>query len=181
MIIFQVALGVIKLYDDSKDGSTYTRVGENRVPDNFTTTGSSMLIELHSGPVLTSINIYAEITARNISSNESKRLGEDNFCSLMKECNTNEGDCDFNTHCNGSNSWCKNNGCLHTQGFSSGTDCCQDACHGLIDLESGLLVSPSYPNDYLNSVQCSSQISVDLGNHVTLEFTSFSVSIKYAI
>ena len=39
-----------------------------------------------------------------------------------------------------------------------------------------VLVSPNYPNNYQNYIQCSHQISVEPGHYITIEYESFSVS-----
>ena len=113
----------MKLFDG---GSTYALVNETQVPDNFTTTGSTLVIEWHLGSDITSIEISAKITAINISNFENATLGGTHYCSAEKPCNQFEGDCDFDSHCNGTNLNCY--GCPSELGFPAGTDCCRDLC-----------------------------------------------------
>ena len=273
------------MYDYSQDSSRFALVEETQLPDNFTTTGSTLLIEWYSGSVPSKFNIFAKVTAKsniecctspdlinndicneesfnqacmfdgddcvgcvmwrqtgscdpngprepqfdrtcdvivesgwsgyceckfgntmlkgcesgshstcaeactfemnsaisnmtslNCSILDNATIGDENFCSAQKPCNHNEGDCDFDTHCNGTNNICIHKGCPPTLGLPDGTDCCIDACHDLIDIESGVIVSPNHPNDYLNDLQCAIQISVEAGKTIRIEFDSFSVS-----
>ena len=171
-----MASGFLKIFDYSQDSSSYALVDVTQIPDNFRATGSTLFIEWYSGPNLTSVNIFAKIESINTSSLENTTLGDDGYCTAQKLCNHNEGDCDFNSHCNGISSFCVDNSCPSTLGFSNGTDCCKDACHGHINIESGVIVSPNHPNDYQNNLLCTSQISVEAGKTITIEFNSFDVS-----
>ena len=75
---------ILKLYNGD---NTYTIVENTQVPDNFTTTGSTLLMELYLGSDLTSIDIYAEITTIDVSNFENVTIGEDWYCSDQKPCN----------------------------------------------------------------------------------------------
>ena len=113
----------MKLFES---GNSYALVNNTQVPENFTTTGSIVFIEWYSGSVLTNAGLFANITAINTSSFGNEMLGEDVYCSALNPCNHNEGDCDFDTHCNGTNLNCYDNGCPWELGFPTGTDCCFD-------------------------------------------------------
>ena len=163
----------MKVYDYSYDGIRYTFA--NEAPNSFTTTGSTLLIEWYSGPDLTSIDLLAKITARNITMFENTTIGDDGYCSAQKPCLANEGDCDFSRDC-AKDLWCINDGCSSTLELPDGTDCCQDGCYGLVDMELRVLKSPFYPFGYGNNLHCTNQISVEAGKIITLEFQYFHVS-----
>ena len=44
---------------------------------------------------------------------------------------------------------------------------CLDA---VADVELGLLLSPNYPNKYQNNLECTHQLSTELGKMITIEF-----------
>ena len=55
--------------------------------------------------------------------------GEIGYCACnvdMQPCSENEGDCDYNYHCQGGQR-CRSNSCLSSLGYDSNTDCCQIA------------------------------------------------------
>ena len=168
--------GFMKLYDFSQHSSIYTKLDKTQVPENFTTTGSTLFIEWYSGSELSLFEIFGTIIASNDTYYDAISLGEDKYCSAQTPCNHNEGDCDFNTDCNGTNIRCVSNSCPGYLGFQSGTDCCQDACFGMIDMESGIMMSPFYPDEYQSNLDCSSQITVDEGKFITIQFENYSVS-----
>lgn len=162
----------MKLHDST---SAYKLVEEIQVPDNFTTTGSTLVIEWYSGSNPTSIDLLATVTALNISDLENATRGEDGYCSALKPCSHNEGDCDFDTDCDGINSACFSNGCPSELGLPIGTDCCFDLCHSFIDMGSRVLVSPNFPKNYQNNLHCTAQITVQQGLIITIEFDTFNV------
>lgn len=135
-----------------------------------------MIIEWYSGSVLTSVNINAKITPKNINGLENGTLGEDGYCTAQEPCTVNEGDCDFNTHCIGNDVQCINDGCHDSLGFVPGTDCCLDISCRIVDMKNGLLFSPFYPNWYEDNLQCSEQITVAPGKIITIQFDTFDVS-----
>ena len=47
----------------------------------------------------------------------------------MQPCSENDGDCDFDQHCQ-KGQRCRSNSCLPSLGFDSNTDCCIKANHG---------------------------------------------------
>ena len=230
----QEASGTLKLFES---GTSYAQVNKSQVPDNFTTTGSIVLIEWYSGSVLANTGLFADITVVDTSSlGNEMLLGEDGYCSALNPCNHNEGDCDFDTQCDGFNSTCIDNSCPSELGFPTGTDCCHDACGknsyqagqvgfcnstcpceadeghcqsddqcipshtclpgscpislgfsnatsccqdvgcGYGNVESGLLVSPNYPNFYKNMLSCYLNLTTEPGKVITIEFESFDVS-----
>ena len=170
-----MASGTLKLYESS---SSNTIVNKTQVPDTFTTSGSNLLIEWYSGSVLTSVDLFANVTTMKVSDFANATLGNSDYCSVQKPCNHNEGDCDFDSNCHGFYSTCVDKGCPIQLGFSIGTDCCKDPCFDFVDMESGVLVSPNYPNSYQNNLQCSRLITVQQGKMITFEFNSFDVSKK---
>ena len=164
--------GILKLYDGS---SSFTNVDLTEIPENFTTSGSTLLIEWNSASNLTRLGLYAKITTIDIADFENVTLGEDDFCSSLKPCNQDEGDCDFDSHCNGTDLRCIHDSCPAELGFLPGADCCRDPCYGLIDMESGLLIAPNHPFNYIDNVKCSGQISVQKGYLIKVEFGFFRV------
>ena len=68
--------------------------------------------------------------------------------------------------------------CPTSLGFANTTSCCQsvDVSCGFADVEVGLLLSPNYPNNYQNNLECAHQLSTEPGKMITVEFESFSVS-----
>ena len=173
-----MASGTLQLHES---GSSNTIVNKTQVPDTFTTSGSNLLIEWYSGSVLTSVDLFANVTTMRVTDFENATLGNSDYCSVQKPCNHNEGDCDFDSNCLGFNSICVDNGCPTRLGFPISTDCCHDPCNGLVDMESGVLISPNYPNTYQNNLQCTSLITVQQGKFITIEFNSFDVSKKFHI
>ena len=165
----------MKLFES---GNSYAQVNSTLVPQSFTTSGSNLLIEWNSGAVLTSVDLFANVTTMKVSDFENATLGNSDYCSVQKPCNHNEGDCDFDSNCHGFYSICVDNGCPTQLGFPIGTDCCHDPCYGLVDMESGVLVSPNYLNSYQNNLQCTSLITVQQGKIITIEFNLFNVSKK---
>ena len=67
-------------------------------------------------------------------------------------------------------------GCPISLGFANTTSCCQDVSCGFANVEVGSLLSPNYPNNYPNDLECTHQLSTEPGKMITLEFESFSVS-----
>ena len=60
------------------------------------------------------------------------KIGEIGFCvcnQAVDPCSENEGDCDFDYHCQGGQR-CRSNSCPPSLGFDSNTDCCQIANKG---------------------------------------------------
>ena len=49
-------------------------------------------------------------------------------------------------------------------------------CGGELDMESGQLESPNYPEDYQPNKECVWRVSVPIGFQVALKFQSFEVS-----
>ena len=68
--------------------------------------------------------------------------------------------------------------CPSSLGFANTTSCCQsvDLSCGYADVNYGLLLSPNYPNNYQNNLECTHQLSAEPGKMITLEFESFAVS-----
>ena len=66
--------------------------------------------------------------------------------------------------------------CPISLGFANTTSCCKDVSCGFADVEVGMLLSPNYPNDYQNNLECAHQLSTVPGKMITIEFEYFSVS-----
>ena len=89
--------------------------------------------------------------------------GEIGFCKC-NPCSENEGDCDYNDHCQ-SNHFCGSNNCQASLGFDSEIDCCS----------STQIMSPNYPNSYPNSAEETWLITALTGSIINLQFHSFHV------
>ena len=55
--------------------------------------------------------------------------GEIGFCACKNHCSKNEGDCDYDYHCQVSQR-CRSNKCPTSLGFDSNTDCCHQSIPG---------------------------------------------------
>ena len=95
-------------------------------------------------------------------------------CTQCSPCGANEGPCESNDQCSTGHN-CISNSCPDSLGFSSGTNCCKDVRCGLVDMKSGSLLSPYYPNNYKNDLECPQLISVDQGKIITIQFEHFNV------
>ena len=89
--------------------------------------------------------------------------GDDRFCNCYA-CSENEGDCDYNHHCQ-NNHFCGSNNCLASLGFDSEIDCCS----------STQIMSPNYPNSYPDNAEETWLISAPNGSIINLQFHSFHV------
>ena len=102
-------------------------------------------------------------------------LGASEYCTSSCPCKADEGNCQSHDHCiNGL--VCLPESCPISFGFSNSTSCCQDVSCGFADVNVGLLLSPNYPNDYQNNLECTHQLSAEPGKFITVEFESFDVS-----
>ena len=54
-------------------------------------------------------------------------------------------------------------------------------CGGELDMESGQLESPNYPEDYQPNKECIWRVSVPVGFQVALKFQSFEEIIYFAL
>ena len=57
------------------------------------------------------------------------KVGQIGFCACnaaKQPCSENDGDCDFDHHCQGGHR-CQSKSCASSLGFDSNTDCCQKA------------------------------------------------------
>ena len=169
-----MATGFLKLTDVSQSSTAYTLVDETQVPDNFTTTGSILLVELYSGLVPASIDLFAKVIPADISSLGNATLGEDGYCSVWRPCAPREGDCDFHGHCNGTYSYCEENGCPAELGFGNGTECCIDTatyCSEFLTVNNSTLIlqtPANYANGYLFEFTC--KWYMDAGTNTYLSF-----------
>ena len=104
-------------------------------------------------------------------------VGVPGYCSACFPCGVNEGHCQSHDQCI-SGHFCLLDSCPSSLEFTNTTSCCQDVdvtC-GFADVNNGLLLSPNYPNDYQNNLQCSHTLTTEPGKFITIEFQSFKVS-----
>ena len=133
-----------------------------------------MVIEWYSGSVPTSFDVFATITAINVSHFENATFGEDGYCSIAEPCNHNEGDCDFDIDCTGVNVHCIDNGCPSHLGLPPGTDCCIDTtsyCSEFLKSENGTwtLQTPLQNwNNHTFEVHCKWYIDVMADSHLSV-------------
>lgn len=103
--------------------------------------------------------------------------GQSGYCRHSCPCGANEGHCQSHDQCLFSH-FCLLESCPPDLGFANTTSCCQDSMTcGIADLKTGLIVSPNFPQNYQNNMQCAHQISTEPGKIITIEFESFNVSI----
>ena len=102
-------------------------------------------------------------------------LGAPEYCTSTCPCGANEGHCQSHDQCVPDHG-CLLESCPTSLGFSNATSCCQDVGCGYGSVESGLLVSPNYPNFYTNGLVCYLNLTTELGKVITIEFESFDVS-----
>ena len=107
-------------------------------------------------------------------------LGAPEYCTSSCPCGANEGHCQSHDQCFPGH-FCVLESCPTSLGFTNTTRCCQgvdylDVSCGYADVNNGLLLSPNYPNDYQNNLECAHQLSAEPGKFITVEFESFSVS-----
>ena len=107
-------------------------------------------------------------------------LGASEYCTSTCPCGANEGHCQSHDQCIPGH-FCILESCPTSLGFTNTTSCCQgvdylDVSCGYADVNNGLLLSPNYPNDYQNNLECAHQLSAEPGRFITVEFESFSVS-----
>lgn len=99
-------------------------------------------------------------------------------CSIANPCESGEGHCQSDFECKGAHR-CGENNC--PIGFLKTTDCCYDYCGKCLDMESGTLVSPNYPDKYDNNEECKWLLVVAMTvagpRTMTLEFIKFAVRI----
>ena len=93
--------------------------------------------------------------------------GDDKFCNC-NTCSENEGDCDYNYHCQ-SNHFCGSNNCQTSLGFDSEIDCCS----------STQIMSPNYPNFYPKYAEETWLLTAPTGSIIILQFHFFDVRHIY--
>ena len=103
--------------------------------------------------------------------------GASGYCTSNCPCGANEGHCKSHDQCLPGLA-CLPESCSTSLGFANTTSCCQsvDVSCGFADVKVGLLLSPNYPNDYQNNLECTHQLSAEPGKFITVEFESFDVS-----
>ena len=89
--------------------------------------------------------------------------GDDGFCNC-NTCSENEGDCDYQFHCQDGLS-CELDNCPASLGFDSEIDCCS----------SKQIVSPNYPGLYPANAEETWLIAAPTGSIIVLQFHSFHV------
>ena len=89
--------------------------------------------------------------------------GDDEFCNC-NPCTENEGDCDYNHHCQ-DGVFCGSNNCPASLGFDSDVDCCTSA----------EIMSPNYPYLYPSSTKKTWFIIAPVGSFINLQFHSLRV------
>ena len=167
------------MYDGYNDSSDYLAMLTGVLaPQNITSSGNHMLLGFFSDSSVTDAGFHANI---HVSNPSNAQLGEEEYCNAGSPCSINEGDCDLDMDCAGGNLRCGENNCPSAMGFSSDTDCCFDYCPQWLDLGSGTLTSPNYPNDYDVNLQCSWLISASGGETVNLHILDFNVSCFHSL
>ena len=100
----------------------------------------------------------------------------DTFCTVTNPCKANQGHCDHDQQCH-MGLLCGTKNCPHALGYASDTNCCYELCNGWLDLDSGILTSPNYPNMSPASTECAWTISApEPSQIVEVQFVDFEVS-----
>ena len=98
-----------------------------------------------------------------------------NACSVANPCNVNQGHCFYDRQCI-SNLRCGNNNCPTELGHNSDTNCCYDYCSQWLNMTTGTLTSPNYPNYYENMMTCSWMITSSIADNILrIDFEDFRV------
>ena len=96
-------------------------------------------------------------------------------CSPENPCNANEGQCHNDDDCDGTLR-CGQDNCPAYAGYANGTNCCYDYCAKWLDLSTGTLTSPNFPNNYDSNTACGWPLAVEENKVITIEINSFRVS-----
>ena len=98
-----------------------------------------------------------------------------NACSVANPCHVNQGHCFYDGQCVG-DLRCGENNCPTELGYDSDTNCCYDYCSQWLNMTTGTLTSPNYPNDYENMMTCSWMITSSIADNILrIEFDDFEV------
>ena len=159
----------LRMYDgNSSDANLLAELTGYDIPANVSSCGNQMHVVFTSDGSVTRSGYYAKIHVHE---------DEDEGCTSSCLCGVDEGHCESNNQCL-SGLACGYDNCNPELGYENGTNCCYDPCFGLVDMESGMFISPNYPNSYQNNLQCTSLITAQHGKIITIEFNSFNVSKK---
>ena len=162
----------LRMYDgNSSNGNLLAALTGYQIPANVASCGNQMHVVFSSDNSVAKSGYYANIY---------EYVHEDERCTYSCPCGVDEGHCESNDQCM-SGLACGYDNCNPELGYGNGTNCCYDPCNGLVDMESGVLISPNYPKSYQNNLLCTSLITVQQGKIITIEFNSFNVSKKIHI
>lgn len=147
----------------------------------------TMLVRFKSDSVLSGRGFKATLDFK------PQGLGTWTFCSTSNLCQIGEGNCghdlSFNPwrqysadyECSGGLR-CGYNNCPSNLELSNWTDCCYQSnwrrCQDSLDLKTGVLFSPHYPNFYEPFYECSWLIPAPENHTIMLEFTEILVTMN---
>ena len=165
----------LRLYDGNSEEAILlgTLFGKN-IPSKIKSSGPSMFVTFITDHFAVASGFSANIIE------EPKPEDDPNAkdCSFANPCESGEGHCQSDFECKGAHR-CGENNC--PIGFLKTTDCCYDYCGKWLDMESGTLVSPNYPDKYDNHQVCNWLLVVAMTvagpRTMTLEFIKFAVRI----
>ena len=166
----------LKFYNGSNvDGKLIEEITGHQIPSNVSSCGNEMLVVFSSNSAGTSLGFNSTIHIHETPLRPE--MGAPDHCSACFPCGVNEGHCQSHGECF-PGLVCFPESCPTSLGFANTTSCCQsvDVSCGYADVEVGLLLSPNYPNNYQNNLECAHQLSAEPGKFITVEFESFRVS-----
>ena len=164
----------MKFYNGTNvEGKLIEEITGHQIPANVSSCGNEMFVVFSSNSAGTSSGFNSTIHVHE--THIRPEMGAPGHCSACFPCGANEGHCQSYDQCV-PDLVCLHESCPISLGFSNSTSCCQDVSCGFADVNVGLLLSPNYPNDYQNNLECTHQLSAEPGKFITVEFESFDVS-----
>ena len=131
----------LRMYDgNSSDANLLAELTGYQIPANVSSCGNQMHVVFSSDYAVAKAGYYAKI-----------HVHVDEGCTSSCPCGVDEGHCESNSQCL-SGLACGYDNCKPELGYGNGTNCCYDPCLSLVDMESGVFVSPNYPNSYQNNL-----------------------------
>lgn len=172
-----VNFDALRIYDGNSSESTLLAEVTGGPHSNIilSSTGSQMFITFNSDESGSSRGFHATFHEETIPSNDLVTK----TCTQKNPCLEGEGQCYTNNQCYGTLK-CGMNNCEAELGYSSHHDCCYDYCGQWLDMKSGTITSPEYPNPYNNHEECIWNIFAKENQTILLKFVDFGVSQSHA-
>ena len=123
-------------------------------------------------------NCPTELEAQNCTNCCYEAPTEPLACNSTHPCYEDQGHCNLDDDCNGT-LHCGQDNCPKFAGYANGTNCCYDYCAKWLDLSTGTLTSPNFPNNYDSNTVCGWHLEVQENKVITIEINSFRVSFTF--